>query len=51
VEREGIEPASATPGLLRFVTLSFVPLRFFAALASTLAGAWIMWPLWERLVG
>jgi hypothetical protein len=26
-------------------------LRFFAALASTLAGAWIMWPLWDRLTG
>jgi hypothetical protein len=26
-------------------------LRFLAALASTLAGAWIAWPLWDRLVG
>lgn len=26
-------------------------LRFLSALASTLAGAWIMWPLWDRLTG
>jgi hypothetical protein len=26
-------------------------LRFCAALLSTLAGAWIVWPLWERLTG
>ena len=26
-------------------------LRFLSALASTLAGAWIMWPLWDRLMG